>query len=74
MYVDVVAEREMRKKEFFERVYDGATALATSPSEGGLGIDAAKGEIIGIFSPNCIVGIPRFTSTLMAILIFCELD
>lgn len=54
LYIDVTTGRKMMKKEFFERVYDGATALATPPSMGGLGLDASNGELIGILSHNCI--------------------
>lgn len=55
LYVEVATGRKMMKKEFFERVYDGATALATPPSKGGLGINGDNGEIVGILSHNCIV-------------------
>ena len=53
--IDALTGKQRTKQEFIERVYDGATALGTPESQGGLGIDGSKGEIIGIYSYNCLV-------------------
>jgi hypothetical protein len=38
-----------------ERFEHAATALATSPRDGGAGLVAGKGEMVGILSDNCLV-------------------
>ena len=55
LHVDASTGRMQTYHGFLERVYDGATALGTDVSQGGLGLRAEDGEIIGILSENCMV-------------------
>jgi hypothetical protein len=55
LHIDTSTGRKQTYHEFMERVYDGATALGTPVSEGGLGLRAEDGEIVGILSENCMV-------------------
>ena len=55
LYINADTGRKHTYYEFLERVYDGATFLGTPVSEGGLGISAENGEVIGILSDNCMV-------------------
>ncbi|KAJ3555619.1 hypothetical protein NM688_g2475 [Phlebia brevispora] len=54
LYIDAISGRKRSFVEFRERIYDAATALSAPPSQGGLGIDGANGEIVGIYSHNCL--------------------
>jgi hypothetical protein len=55
VYIDAATGRRQTFYEVLERIYDGATFLGTPVSEGGLGIKADDGEIVGILSDNCMV-------------------
>ena len=60
IHIDGVTGEKRTKIQFFERVYDGATALAASPSKGGLGL--LPSDMVGILSHNCLVSyIATFT-------------
>jgi hypothetical protein len=59
LYIDAITGRKQTYYDFLERVYDAATFLDTPVSEGGLGIKAEEGEVIGILSDNCIVSCER---------------
>lgn len=59
LHIDAVTGHKRSWNEFRERVYDGATALEAPTSQGGLGISAAAGDIVGIYSYNCMVRPPR---------------
>jgi acyl-CoA synthetase (AMP-forming)/AMP-acid ligase II len=52
LYIDALTGYKRTYREFLERVYDGATALCASASEGGLGLRAEDGELVGILSEN----------------------
>ncbi|KDQ62797.1 hypothetical protein JAAARDRAFT_30700 [Jaapia argillacea MUCL 33604] len=54
LHIDAVTGKKRSSHEFLERAYDGATALASPPSEGGLGLEPETGEMVGILSPNCM--------------------
>lgn len=53
LHVDGLTGEQRTKSQFFERVYDGATALCASPSQGGLGLTSS--DMVGILSHNCMV-------------------
>lgn len=55
IHIDSTTGRKRSSREFLERVYDGATALGASVSQGGLGLRAEDGEMVGILSENCMV-------------------
>ena len=57
LHVDGLTGEERTKNQFFERVYDGATALAAHPSKGGLGLGPS--DMVGILSHNCLVSASR---------------
>jgi len=56
-HIDLATGQQIRFREFLRRIRDGATALVTPPSEGGLGVEAKDGEIIGILSHNSSVSL-----------------
>lgn len=55
LHIDAISGRRRSWQEFRDRVYDGASALGAPLSQGGLGLDAANGDIVGIYSHNCLV-------------------
>lgn len=55
-HIDGLTGQTISRNEFLERVRDGATALSSSESAGGLGI-APEGEMVGIFSHNALVSL-----------------
>lgn len=62
LHIDAVTGKKRTFREFYERVIDGATALASPASEEGLGLKGEDGEIVGILAENCMV---RFFSSLV---------
>ncbi len=55
LYIDAVTGRKRSWYDFRDTVYDGATALGAPVSQGGLGLNRDDGDIVGIFSHNCMV-------------------
>ena len=55
LHIDAISGRRRSWQEFRERVYDGATALGAPISQGGLGLSGENGDIVGIYSHNCMV-------------------
>jgi hypothetical protein len=55
LHVDGITGYKRTYRQFLHRVRDGMTALASPASQGGLGLSASKGDMIGIFSDNCMV-------------------
>ncbi|KAF7768672.1 hypothetical protein Agabi119p4_7915 [Agaricus bisporus var. burnettii] len=53
-FIDATTGQRRRYSEYVKRVEDLATALGTPVSEGGLGLRAGEGELVGIFSENCM--------------------
>lgn len=53
VHIDALTGQQRTRKQAIQRVYDGATALGSPVSAGGFGIK--KGEIVGIYSYNCLV-------------------
>jgi hypothetical protein len=56
-FIDASTGKRYSDHEFLESICDGATALGTPASEGGLGLRAEDGEIVGILSDNCVVSV-----------------
>ncbi|KAI0345746.1 amp dependent CoA ligase [Trametopsis cervina] len=54
LHVDVITGRKRTFYEFKEVIRDGATALASPISDGGLGLSAHNNDIVGIYSHNCM--------------------
>ncbi|THG94995.1 hypothetical protein EW026_g6575 [Hermanssonia centrifuga] len=54
LYIDAVTGRKRSWYDFRDTVYDGATALGAPVSQGGLGLNGDDGDIVGIFSHNCM--------------------
>ena len=54
-HIDGVTGERRHVHAVLERFEHAATALAASPSDGGLGLAAGQGEIVGILSENCLV-------------------
>ena len=54
-FIDPVQRQKLTYKDFLERVYDGATALGSPVTSGGLGLEGGVGEIVGILSENVLV-------------------
>ncbi|KAF5348471.1 hypothetical protein D9756_009591 [Leucocoprinus leucothites] len=65
IHIDPSTGQRRRYKEFVKRVEDLATALGAPVSQGGLGLKAEDGEIIGIVSENCMEYITLIHSCLM---------
>jgi hypothetical protein len=55
LHIDVMTGQRRKYKEFVKRVEDLATTLGAPTFQGGLGLKAEDGEIIGIVSDNCMV-------------------
>ena len=53
--IDAISGRTRSLYGLRQAVLEGATALAAPVSAGGLGLDAAAGHMVGIYSHNCIV-------------------
>ncbi|KAH7923339.1 acetyl-CoA synthetase-like protein [Leucogyrophana mollusca] len=54
LHVNASTGERRSYREFLERVRDGGTALGTAVEQGGLGLRAEDGEIVGILSENCL--------------------
>jgi hypothetical protein len=52
LHIDAVTGQKRMYRDFRERVHDGATALGISVADGGLGLRAENGELVGILSEN----------------------
>ena len=55
VHIDAKTGETRSFREFVERVEWAATALGAPVEEGGLGLSAGNGDIIGIMSENCMV-------------------
>lgn len=55
LHIDAPSGKKRTYYEFRERVRDAATALGASVSDGGLGVSAEMGDIVGILSHNSMV-------------------
>lgn len=53
LFVNAATGQQRSFREFVERVRDGATALGTDMTQGGLGLRPENGELVGILSENC---------------------
>ncbi len=56
LHIDIVTGRKRTFYEFRELIRDGATALGAPIPQGGLGLSGQQGDIVGIYSHNCMVG------------------
>ncbi|KAF9451831.1 acetyl-CoA synthetase-like protein [Macrolepiota fuliginosa MF-IS2] len=65
LHIDAITGERRKYKEFVKRVDDLATALGAPLSQGGLGLKAEDGEIIGIVSENCMDYVTLVHSCLM---------
>jgi hypothetical protein len=65
LHIDGVTGEQRHAHAVLERFEQAATALTASPSNGGLGLAAGQGEIVGILSENCLVRTNTFS------LVFC---
>ena len=54
-HIDGITGEQRHVHAVLERFEHAATAFAASPTDGGLGLAAGKGEIVGILSENCLV-------------------
>lgn len=54
LHIDARTGQRRRYREFVKRIEDLATSFATPTSRGGLGFKE-EGELVGIFSENCMV-------------------
>jgi hypothetical protein len=54
-HIDIISGRKRTFNEFKELIRDGATALGAPVSQGGLGLSAQNGDMVGIYSHNCLV-------------------
>lgn len=55
LHIDGLTGRKRSRKEFDERMKDGATTLAAPLDQGGLALDGQSGHVVGIISTNCLV-------------------
>lgn len=55
VYIDSAAGLRHSFRNYYEFVRDAATALGAPPARGGLGLSGEAGDIVGIFSHNCVV-------------------
>ena len=61
LHIDGVTGEQRHAHAVLERFEQAATALAASPSDGGLGLAAEQGEIVGILSEICLVCTKAFS-------------
>ncbi|KAI0086557.1 amp dependent CoA ligase [Irpex rosettiformis] len=54
LHIDIITGRKRTFYEFKELIRDGATALGAPVSQGGLGLSGQKGDIVAIYSHNCM--------------------
>ncbi|CCM01886.1 uncharacterized protein FIBRA_03957 [Fibroporia radiculosa] len=54
IFVDGLTGQEVSRKDFLERVRDGATALSAPTIDGGVGIGQYEQEIVGILGHNAV--------------------
>ncbi|KAH9975617.1 amp dependent CoA ligase [Russula compacta] len=54
LHIDAVTGAQRHARDVLERFEHAATALATSPRDGGLGLAAGQQEVVGILSENCL--------------------
>lgn len=57
LHIDGLTGLKRTRKEFDERVLLGLTALTAPTLKGGLGLNGSAGDIVGVLSFNCLVGI-----------------
>ena len=58
LHIDAVTGEQIQQRQaraVLERFEHAATALATSPKDGGLGLVSGRREVVGILSENCLV-------------------
>ncbi|SRR6266702_1009509 len=55
VHVDSVTGERRRLRFVLDRFEQAATALVSSPNDGGLGLAAGQSGIVGILSENCLV-------------------
>ena len=55
LHIDAVTGEQRQARAVLERFEHTATALATSPRDGGLGLVSGRREVVGILSENCLV-------------------
>lgn len=55
LHVDAVTGKKRTYTEFKRAVELGSTALGAPVADGGLGLSAEAGHMIGLYSPNCMV-------------------
>ena len=55
LHIDAVTGEQRKAHAVLERFEQAATALATSPRDGGLGLGSGRREVVGILSENCLV-------------------
>jgi hypothetical protein len=53
--IDAQTGERRKHSELVKRIENLATALGMPVSQGGLGLRAEDGELVGIFSENCLV-------------------
>lgn len=54
LHIDAVTGERRQVRDVLERFEHAATALAASPTDGGLGLVAGE-QVVGILSQNCLV-------------------
>ncbi|EIW85344.1 acetyl-CoA synthetase-like protein [Coniophora puteana RWD-64-598 SS2] len=69
--VDAYTGLKRSFSEFKGRVIDGATALASPVSQGGLGLSPENGDLVGLLSENCLDYITLAHSCLATTIPFC---
>ena len=55
LHIDGVTGEQRQARAVLERFEHTATALATSPRDGGLGLVSGRREVVGCLSENCLV-------------------
>ena len=55
LHIDAVTGKQRKARAVLERFEQAATALATSPRDGGLGLGSGRRGVVGVLSENCLV-------------------
>ena len=67
VHIDVETEEQIMYREFTARIQDLATGLGAPRYQGGMGLQAENGEMVGIIAENSSVSVRMFKFKMLAL-------